>query len=220
MHLANLTTAGFKRFFGFTLALSIYSFASAQENSPYSRYGIGDIVPNQNIINRGMSGIAAGYTNTNIGDYKYITPALLFQSINLTNPASLGGLNNTVFDVAGEIDIRTLRSTTSPQKYTATNTLISYLQLGFPIASQKMRKKGNAWGVSFGLRPVSRINYKISSNERLAGIDSLNTSYEGTGGLNQVNIGTGIKIKNFSFGINGGYNFLLKKYLKKKQIIN
>ncbi len=220
MHLAKLTTATYKRIFGLLLAFSIFSLASAQENSPYSRYGIGDLVPNQNIVNRGMGGIAAGYTNPNIGDQKYITPAFLFQSINLVNPASLGGLNNTVFDIGGEVDIRTLRSTSSPAKYTATNTVISYLQLGFPIASEKMRKKGNSWGVSFGLRPISRINYKIEKNERLAGIDTLNTIYEGSGGLNQVNIGTGIKLKNFSFGINTGYSFGTKDYSTKLSFMN
>jgi len=220
MHLANLTTAGIKRIFVLLLAVSIYSFASAQENSPYSRYGIGDIVPNQNIVNRGMGGIAAGYTNPNINDHKYITPAFLFQSINLVNPASLGGLNNTVFDVGGEIDIRTLKSTSSPSKYTSTNTLISYLQLGFPLASERMRKKGTFWGMSFGIRPATRIGYKIEKNERLSGIDSLNTLYEGSGGLNQVNIGTGVKIKNFSIGFNAGYSFGNKDYSTKLNFIN
>ena len=223
MHLANLTTAGIKRFFGLVLSVSIYSFAAAQENSPYSRYGIGDIVPNQNIVNRGMGGIAAGYTNPNIGDQKYVTPAFLFQSLNLVNPASLGGLNNTVLDVGGEVDIRTLKSTSSPAKYTATNTLISYLQLGFPIGTAKMKKKGTYWGLSFGLRPVSRIGYKIEKNERLQLpplSDSLNTLYEGTGGLNQINIGTGVKIKNFSFGINTGYSFGTRDYSTKLTFIN
>ncbi len=220
MHLANLTTAGFKRIFGLLLFLSIYSFASAQENSPYSRYGIGDLVPNQNIVNRAMGGISAGYTNPNFTDQKYVTPAFLFQSINLVNPASLGGLNNTIFDVGGEVDIRTLRSTSSPAKYRATNTLISYLQLGFPIASAKMRKKGNSWGVSVGLRPVSRINYKIEKLERRVGIDSMSTIYEGSGGISQINIGTGVKIKNFSFGINTGYSFGTKDYSTKISLLN
>jgi hypothetical protein len=220
MHLANLTTAGFKRFYFLVLSIFLVSITSAQENSPYSRYGIGDLVPNQNIVNRGMGGIAAGYSNPNIGDQKYVTPAFLFQSINLVNPAAIGGLNNTVFDIGGEVDIRTIKSTSSPEKYTATNTLISYLQLGFPIASEKMRKKGNAWGVSFGIRPISRINYKIEKNERISGVDSLNTLYEGSGGVNQVNIGSGIKIRNFSFGFNTGYSFGTKDYSTKLTLLN
>lgn len=223
MHLANLTTAGFKRIFGLVFTVFTYSLVSAQENSPYSRYGIGDIVPNQNIVNRGMGGIAAGYTNPNIGDNKYITPAFLFQSINLVNPASIAGMNNTVFDVGGEVDIRTLKSTTSPAKYTATNTLFSYLQIGFPLAKQKWMKKGNYWGMSFGLRPISRINYKVEKNERIQSPnlnDSLNTLYEGSGGLNQVNISTAVKLKNFSIGISTGYSFGNKDYSTKKTFIN
>ena len=65
--------------------------------------------------------------------------------------------------------------------------------------------------MSFGLRPVTKINYKIEKNERLTGIDSLNTLYEGSGGANQAFIGTG-KIKNFSIGINAGYMFGSKDY--------
>jgi len=223
MHLANLTTAGFKRILALVFTVFIYSLASAQENSPYSRYGIGDIVPNQNIVNRGMGGIAAGYTNPTITDYKYIKPDFLFQSINLVNPASIAGMNNTIFDVGGEIDIRTLKSTTSPAKYTATNTLISYLQIGVPLAKQKWIKKGNYWGLSFGIRPISRINYKVEKNSRLLSPnldDSLNTLYEGSGGLNQVNISTAVKLKNFSIGVSGGYSFGTKDYSTKLTFIN
>ena len=213
MHLANLTTAGFKRFLGLVLTVFIYSFASAQENSPYSRYAVGDLVPNQNVVSRGMGGVSIGYSD--------------YQSINFINPASFSNITNTILDLGGEIDIRTLKSTTSAAKYTATNTLISYLQLGFPLLSRKLKKKDAGknvfWGLSLGLRPLSRISYKIETNERiqlpLFG-DSLNTLYQGSGGINQVNIGTGIKIKNLSFGINTGYSFGTKNYSTKKQFIN
>ena len=68
MHLVKPTTAALKRTFGLIFALLISSLAIAQENSPYSRYGLGDIVPNQNVVNRGMGGIAAGYS-----DYRHRT---------------------------------------------------------------------------------------------------------------------------------------------------
>ncbi|MBS1732322.1 MAG: hypothetical protein JST02_03410, partial [Bacteroidetes bacterium] len=108
MHLANSTTDWRKRISVLLVFMSIYSYTVAQENSPYSRYGVGDVVPSQNIISRGMGGISAGYTNPSSTDTKYITPAFLFQSINMINPASIGGLNNTVLDIGGEIDIRTI----------------------------------------------------------------------------------------------------------------
>ncbi len=210
MYLANLITAGIRKFSALVFFVFIFSIASAQENSPYSRYGIGDLVPNQNVASRGMGGVAIGFSD--------------YQSINFINPASLGYINNTILDLGGEVDIRTLKSTTSSEKYTATNTLISYLQLGFPLLSRKFSKtdaeKNVFWGLSFGLRPVSRIGYKIEKNERLSGIDSLQTLYEGSGGINQFNIGTGIRIKQLSVGINTGYSFGNKDYSTKLELIN
>ncbi len=200
MHLANSTTAVIKKTALFIFVSFIYTFASAQENSPYSRYGMGDIVPSQNIVSRGMGGITAGFIDSS-GFLPYT------QSINLSNPASLGSISSTIFDIGGEIDIRTLKSNNTPEKYKATNTLISYLQLGFPITTKKMAAKGNYWGIAFGLRPVTRINYKISADKRLVGIDSVNTLFEGTGGISQANFSTGLKFKNFSLGASTGYSF-------------
>ena len=68
------------------LFLSCVSLANAQtENSPFSRYGLGNPVPNQNIINRGMGGFSAAY-----GD---------FQSVNFSNPAAYSKLKATVLDI-------------------------------------------------------------------------------------------------------------------------
>jgi hypothetical protein len=197
MHLANSTITVFKKATLFIIISFSYSFAMAQENSPYTRYGIGDIVPSQNMVSRAMGGISAGF----------VDGTTFFQSINLSNPASLANINSTTFDVGGEVDVRTLKSNSSPTKYKSVNTLISYLQLGFPITPSRMRAKGNSWGVSVGLRPLTRINYKIEENKRLTNIDSINSLYEGSGGISQANISTGIKIKNFSFGLSTGYTF-------------
>src|SRR5690606_27133211 len=116
MHSANLTTATIRRIFTILLTLIISVQAFSQENSPYSRYGMGDIVPNRNMLNRTMGGISTGYSD--------------FQSINLSNPATIGKLSATVFDLGAEIDVRTLKSNISPDKFTSTNTLFSYLQVG------------------------------------------------------------------------------------------
>jgi hypothetical protein len=53
-------------------------FCLAQENSPYSRYGVGNILPLSNIANRSMGGISAGYSDPT--------------SINTVNPATYGDL--------------------------------------------------------------------------------------------------------------------------------
>jgi len=167
--------------------------ATAQENSPYSRYGLGDLRPNHNVFTRGMGGISAAVADNN--------------SINFTNPASLTYIGNTIFDVATEVDYRILKSQVPAKKFTSANTYVSYLQLAFPLTTPKMAKKNMLWAMSFGIKPVSNINYKIEESKRLPGIDSSHTLYEGSGGANQAFFGTGFKYKNLRVGINAGYMF-------------
>jgi len=204
MHSAKLTIAKFSSVL--FIVLGLYLSASAQENSPYSRYGLGDLTPNQNIFTRGMGGISAATNDT--------------RSINLTNPASLANIGLTIFDLGAEIDTRTLKSSNPAKKFTSANTYFSYLQVGFPLTTAKMAKKDMRWGMAFGIKPVSKINYKIEKSERLSGIDSLNTVYEGTGGVNQAFIGSGFRVKNFSIGVNVGYMFGSKDYSTKLTFIN
>ncbi len=180
------------------VACGLQISASAQENSPYSRFGLGDLTPNNNVFSRGMGGIAAGVADN--------------RSVNFTNPASLSVIYNTILDVGTEIDYRILKSTNPAKKFTSANTYVSYLQLAFPLTTPKMVKKNMAWAMSFGLKPVSKINYKIEKNQRFSSTDSLNTLYEGSGGLNQAFIGTGFKYKNLSIGFNVGYMFGTKDY--------
>jgi hypothetical protein len=204
MHLAKLTMTRFLPVFFVALGFQVTAFS--QENSPYSRYGLGDLAPNHSIFSRGMGGVSAGNVD--------------YRSLNAVNPASLGSIPLTIFDIGGEIDIRTLKSTLPVKKFKSTNTIFSSLQLGFPLTTPKMRKKEINWGMNFGLKPVTKINYKIEKNGRLSGIDSISTLYEGSGGTNQAFVGTGLTIKNFSFGISAAYMFGNKDYSTKVNLIN
>ncbi len=210
------------------VACGLQMSASAQENSPYSRYGIGDLTPNHNVFTRGMGGVSAA-----VADFITLDPAntnklntyLLQPSnsngINFTNPASLSSISNTIFDVGVDVDYRILKSTNPAKKFTSANTYVSYLQLAFPLATPKMKKKDIGWGMSLGLKPVSRISYKILENKRNLNInDSTSTLYEGSGGVNQAFVGTGLKIKNFSIGINAGYMFGSKDISEITSIVN
>jgi len=129
MHSAKLTMTKFLPVF--LIALCLQHGVYAQENSPYSRYGLGDIIPKSSIVSRGMGGIAAG-----ISDY---------QNVNFINPASYANLKATVFDIGFEIDRRTLKSINPPARFSATNATISYLQLGIPLKMKKANKKDIFW---------------------------------------------------------------------------
>lgn len=181
------------------------SFAQAQnENSPYSRYGLGDMVPTQNILNRGMGGVSAAYYD--------------FNTINFANPASYGRLQATTLDFGVELSNRTLRANNPARKYSNYSPNISYIQLGFPL------KKGGGWGLNLGLRPLTRINYKLaqSSREYLGTVGdtfNISTIYEGSGGSYEAYIGTGVAItRDLSLGVNFGYLFGSKDYSTRKAV--
>lgn len=181
------------------LSLGYCSLSSAQENSPYSRYGLGDQVPAGNIINRGMGGISTAYFD--------------LQSINYLNPATYSKLRLTTFDLGFEVDTRALREPNNPGKYSASSANISYVQLGVPLV------RSRNWGLNLGLKPNTRVNYKIQTNERNS-IDSILTIYEGTGGSYDVFVGSGIAFGNLSIGFNAAYSFGTKDYSTRKSIAN
>lgn len=186
------------------LAMLTAGAVNAQtENSPYSRYGLGDVLPSQNIMSRGIGGVSAAYADV--------------ISVNFQNPASYAKLKRSTFDFGLEVDSRTLRVFDPPRKFSSTSPIISYIQLGVPL-SQKRN-----WGMNFGLRPVTRINYKIQTtipNELTATLkDTISTIFEGNGGTYEVYTGTGFGIGNLSVGINVGYLFGSKDYSTKRYVI-
>jgi len=188
----------------FVLSSAIVIPAFSQDNSPWSRYGLGDIVPSGNVANRGMGNLSAAY-----GD---------FQTINFVNPASYSkfGAQRAILDLGLDINSRKL-SNNKGSTYTSNNVYIPYLASGFQIKPQKAKYD---WGLAFGLRPLTKVSYSIQSGSRLASGDSVQNIYEGTGGTYQAFIGSAIGIKNFSIGFNSGYRFGSKDYTSKVGIYN
>jgi len=202
---------------GLVFSLLISGSVKAQDNSPYSRFGLGNMMPLSNSASRGMGGITAAYVDyTGIN---FLNPAsyAAFQAIkeNRGNKLQSG---RAIFDVGINITNRKLIEPNTPQSYTSSDLLFSYIQLGVPL------KKN--WGLSFGIRPVSRINYRIDRREMLkdpntgAAIDSAITTFRGDGGSYLPTIGTGCgftlsdrtankitKAATLRFGTNVGYMF-------------
>ena len=217
MRLVSATTKH-KLCFSLLLLITVIT-VQAQENSPYSRYGLGDLVPTQSISNRGMGGISAGYVDYDKRfDLKDNYPK--YQTVNFLNPASYAKLRITSFNLGFEVDNRTLRSPSQAQKFTVSNAIISYLQLGIPLNRKRQL------GLNLGLRPITRINYKIEKNQRLvyntpgAMSDSIQNLFEGAGGAYEVFAGLGKGFKNLSIGVNVGYFFGTKDYSTRKNFIN
>ncbi|HVG16715.1 MAG TPA: hypothetical protein VM935_17200, partial [Chitinophagaceae bacterium] len=166
-----------------------------------------------NVVNRGMGGISAAYSDA--------------FSINFNNPASYSSFKTYVEEKSGRatsgrvlLDIgvnyesKTLRAPNNPLKFSSSYGYFSYIQVGLPLNKN--------WGLSFGLRPVSRINYKINQvgvvTDPLTNkdIDSALTQFNGNGGMNLPTIGTGYAIKNFSIGGSIGYLFGKREFSTRR----
>lgn len=192
------------------------STVQAQDNSPYSRYGLGNLYPRMNVTNRGMGGVSAAYSDP--------------FSINYNNPASYSGFQvfteqrskkvsqgRVVFDAAVNLDSRKLAQPNTTQSFRANDLLFSHVYVGVPIRPN--------WGLSFGIRPMSRIAYNIVSRDRIfsnsgQNIDSVFTQYTGSGGSFLPSIGTGIGTGNFSVGVNVGYLFGKKELVTRRAFVN
>ncbi len=194
-----------KRVIGSLVLSILFIFKSlAQDNSPLSRYGLGDLVPGGNIINRGMGRFAAAYAD--------------YQTINFLNPASYSnfGTQRAILDIGLDINNRTL-SNSQGSKYSSANAIIPYLAAGFQIKPQKSKIE---WGLAFGIRPLTKVSYNIESRSRIRAGDSIINLFEGRGGAYQAFAGTGIAYKNLSIGVNAGYRFGSKDYLSRTIIPN
>lgn len=173
------------------LSVSLY----AQENSPWSRYGIGDPVPSANIVNRGMGYVAAAYNDQ--------------QTINFINPASYSrlGKQKAILDIGIDYHSRTI-SGAGKEEATFANIIVPYLAGGFQLKGEKTKRN---WGVAFGLRPITKVNYNLQTVDRIDS-NTINYNYIGNGGAYQAFAGTGIAFKNLSIGVNIGYRFGSKDY--------
>lgn len=173
------------------LILFFFKIGYSQINSPYSRYGLGDLYTSRNAMSKAMGNLA--------------TPIYDYQSVNYTNPATYSRLQAVTFEVGAEFETRVLRSKSQPDNFRSNDLRFNYLALGVPL------KKGpdglTRWGLAFGLRPITGMNYSITERSRLSGIDSIATVYRGTGGTSKAYLGTGYRIGGFSIGANFGILF-------------
>lgn len=209
--------------------------ANAQDNSPYSRYGLGNQYPRMNVINRSMGGVSAAYVGTYYGyaqnaTNRDSTSFTEVTSVNYNNPASFSAFQaimeqrsgkvaqaRVILDVGVNFSSRSLTEPNTPRSFTSSDALFSHVYLGIPL-----RKN---WGLAFGLRPLTKISYDIVRTERLrnstgGNIDSVISQFTGTGGSFLPTVGTGFAFGDLSLGANVGYLFGKKEITTRRAFIN
>ena len=179
---------------------------TAQINSPFSRYGLGnEIQISQNATSQAMGGFTAAYTASMNGSFG--------QSINFNNPASFGTIYMTTFDLGVNFTNTKLKQESTNKQEKSNYLIPNYLVIGVPLSKEKKM------GMAFGLRPLTQVNYSINELKLVSSTgDTLYNNYVGTGGLNQVFLGLGKSWKNISVGFSTGVNFGRKKIQNIKSL--
>ncbi len=164
----------------FSLAIVICSLlqisvsnAQTATSSPYSRYGLGDLNSKSNGQSFAMGGTGIALQNDSL--------PMFF--INTANPASYCSSRLTTADLG--INYQQMQLESSSSKKTINSASLGYLTLAFPF------KKW--WGACVGLMPYSSVGYKITDNLPINNVGNVDYLYEGSGGINQLFLGNGVK---------------------------
>ena len=166
--------------------LSGATVAQNNTNSPYTRYGYGQLADQGSGNSKAMGGVAYGLRD------KY--------QVNFANPAAYTAVDSLTFIFDGGISLQNTNFSNGTLKQNAKNSSFDYITMQF---------RASRWAaISIGMLPYSNIGYNISqayeNTENSAA--SYVTTYNGEGGLHQLYFGAGFKIfKNLSVGANISY---------------
>jgi len=179
----------------FLLVLSLFilaQFAISQNNtnSPYTRFGYGDISDNNNGEQRAMGGVAIGSRST--------------FSINTVNPASYSSVDSLTFMFDIGTSVLGSRFSDTNSSKTTYNSNLEYVTMQFPLSK--------SLGFSAGLLPYSFSGYNMYYVDSIKNKEKDNiaysTSYKGLGGLSQVYAGiSGNLFNHISLGVNAYYMY-------------
>ncbi len=174
------------------LALLQQGAASGQSTtSPYSILGIGDIETKDYGKFFGMGSASVALRSASY--------------INTANPASLTALDPDMIN----IDING-RWHSGRFQYNASDTLTSSNNDAAIRRLSLTFRPGKTWGLSFGIKPYSSVNYLLSQNLGLqnGATSNITKTVTGSGGINQVYIANGFRIgKHLSLGLTASYLF-------------
>lgn len=169
---------------------------------PLSSYGIGEYNAGSNAISS-----ALGFVNASMIDSGFV---------NYYNPSSYSRLSkgNTLLSLG--IDSRFSMYSQGGVSENKIGSTVDHFSLGL-----KMNK---LMGMSFGLKPYSKVGYEFSENV-YTGVDSLRYTYTGTGSLQDVYLGFAISPiqtanSHLSIGFNTSYLFGYVSNDRKSELLN
>ena len=176
------------------LGYSGFLYAQAKDNSPFSQFGLGDFYESNMVSSHAMGGLNAVYHD--------------FFEANIENPASLGFLQYTTFQLGNFFKRSNYERNDNNQKVWTGN--MDHLSLNIPLINPlnealERRETKFEWGTSFSLQPFAQVGYHIKIQDSVENIGQVTRDFRGSGGLYHVTWGNGFKYGNLSAGVNLAY---------------
>lgn len=156
-------------------------------NTPFARYGIGNLELQGTFRTRAMGGISSGIRDN--------------LTLNYLTPASYSSTDTTSFLFDFGVDYAVAKLKGNDLSYNSQDMTFSHLMMGFPIM------KG--WGVAAAIMPYANGSYDIGYRSEGSGVTgSIYELHNGSGGFQKALLGTGVRVLPFvSVGANVFYMF-------------
>ncbi len=159
-------------------------------NSPYSRFGLGNLKEASQGFNKGMGGVALGFRDGGL--------------LNKQNPASYSAIDSLAFIFDLGMSLQSSKFKSGGNSVNTLNTSLDYIHAGFRLRS--------GIGFTFGFMPYTSMGYNFSEKKKLSNDFISGNSreyvnqYLGNGGIHEVFVGLGWNpFADLSIGANIGY---------------
>lgn len=166
---------------------TIGAFGQADVESPYSLFGVGQLMGNSmNVKLKGMGGVGNAVSGGGL--------------INIGNPATLATMDSLAFLFDAGLYFKTSTFSTTNKSEQGANASFDYVAMAFGLTDW--------WKTALGVQPYSTSGYKMVVGGYDEGMGAYNTVFRGSGGLNQAFWSNAFRIGNhFSIGVNAYYVF-------------
>lgn len=166
------------------MILSGVAVAQNNTNSPYTRYGYGDLSPQTFGKSKGMGGVAYGLRDS--------------YQVNAVNPASYTMVDSLTFLFDAGLSLQNTNLSDGKTKKNAGNSSFDYVAMQFRLHRRL--------GMTLGLLPYSNVGYSFTATDTSDPSNISYKTYSGEGGFHQAFLGVGFKVlKNLSIGVNASY---------------
>jgi len=166
--------------------LSVFGVAQNEINTPYSKFGLGNLSQRSNIVLGSMGGVGYALQHAHY--------------INFKNPAAFAAFDSLSFIADLAFAVTNYQLKTKELSYSGNFAKLEYITIGLPV----MRM----WRTSFGIMPYSSVGYDILDTRVTEHFGKVHNQYQGRGILQLLYWGNAFKLcKGLTLGVNLSYLF-------------